>query len=84
MVAQTLAERALEIEWADGHHSTFHYIWLRDNCPCPECRHSNGQRISETYLIPPEIRPGSATLADDGDMEIVWAIDGHVSRFAPS
>ena len=84
MVAQTLVERALEIEWGDGHHSTFHYIWLRDNCPCLECRHFNGQRIIETTLIPPEIRPSSVTLAGDGAVELVWANDGHVSRFAPS
>ena len=84
MVAQTLAERALEIAWADGHHSRFHHIWLRDNCPCPKCRHANGQRIVETHLIPPDICASSATLADDGAVEIVWANDGHVSRFVPS
>ena len=83
IVAQTLAERTLEIAWADGHHSTFHYIWLRDNCPCLECRLANGQRIIETPLIPPDIHPSSATLAGDGAVEIVWANDGHVSRFVP-
>ena len=84
VAAQTLTERALEISWVDSHRSTFHFIWLRDNCPCPECRHANGQRIVETHLIPPDIRAGSATLADDGAVEIVWANDGHVSRFDPS
>ena len=84
IVAQTLADRHLEIAWADGHHSTFHYIWLRDNCTCPECRHSNGQCIIETSLIPPDIHPSSATLAGDGAVEIVWANNGHVSRFVPS
>ena len=84
IVAQTPAGRALAVTWADGHQSTFHYIWLRDNCPCLECRHPNGQRLIETSLIPPDIHPSSATLADDGALEIVWANNGHVSRFVPS
>jgi trimethyllysine dioxygenase len=25
--------RALELTWADGHVSLFHYVWLRDHCP---------------------------------------------------
>ena len=25
--------RSLNICWSDGHSSTFHYLWLRDNCP---------------------------------------------------
>jgi hypothetical protein len=24
---------ALELAWADGHSSRFHYVWLRDHCP---------------------------------------------------
>ncbi|WP_424097701.1 TauD/TfdA family dioxygenase [Moorena producens] len=35
----------------------FHYIWLRDNCLCPECRHSwSFQRLYDIseYSSPPE------------------------------
>ena len=26
--------KKVEIEWSDGHQSKFHFLWLRDNCPC--------------------------------------------------
>ena len=84
VVSRNLGDGALHITWKDGHRSTFHYIWLRDNCPCPECRHSTGQRIFETYLIPPDVHPDSLTMADDVALEIVWANGGHISRFIPS
>jgi DUF971 family protein len=27
----------MEIEWADGHHSTYGFQYLRDACPCATC-----------------------------------------------
>ena len=27
----------VELTWDDGSISTFHHIWLRDNCPCATC-----------------------------------------------
>ncbi|RKZ51330.1 MAG: hypothetical protein DRR16_05475 [Candidatus Parabeggiatoa sp. nov. 3] len=77
-----LEERTLAINWADGHLSLFHYIWLRDNCPCPECRHPNGQKLLETISIPSDICPSSIQAIEDGQIKIVWA-DGHVSHFSP-
>ncbi|MGI9287863.1 MAG: gamma-butyrobetaine hydroxylase-like domain-containing protein, partial [Pseudomonadales bacterium] len=26
-------QRSLSIEWNDGKSASFHYLWLRDNCP---------------------------------------------------
>ena len=26
-----------KIIWKDGEQSTYHAVWLRDNCHCPEC-----------------------------------------------
>ena len=28
-------ERVIEVTWRDGHHSEFHFIWLRHNCSVP-------------------------------------------------
>lgn len=78
----TQEDRALLVKWADGSTSKFHYIWLRDNCPSPESLHPNGQRILETASIPLDIRPRSVELAGNGDVEIIWANDGHTSRFS--
>jgi DUF971 family protein len=27
----------MDIEWADGHHSTYSFVYLRDACPCALC-----------------------------------------------
>ncbi len=73
----------IQIEWQDGHRSTFHSLWLRDNCPMPTSRHPNGQRILESARIPAGIQPQSAALRD-GQIEIIWAPDGHLSRYDPA
>jgi len=36
------------IDWMDGNTSTFHNVWLRDNCSCDQCgNHSGGSRFLE-------------------------------------
>jgi alpha-ketoglutarate-dependent taurine dioxygenase len=74
--------RSLEVEWADGSISTFHYLWLRDNCPLllhPSTHH----RVAETSELPDDVRPVSVTVANDGALEIRWAHDEHLSRYQP-
>jgi gamma-butyrobetaine dioxygenase len=72
-------DRALRVDWADGHRSTFHAVWLRDNCPCPACRHESGQRLLDTIAIPQDVGLASAR-TNDGAVETVFA-DGHEARF---
>src|SRR6476620_8884920 len=55
----------------------FHPLWLRDNCPCPECRHESGQRLLDTRSLPDDL----SVVAVDGDN--VTFSDGHVSVFDP-
>src|SRR2546421_220543 len=35
--------------------ATLNPIWLRDNCPCPECRHESGQRLLYTRSLPDDL-----------------------------
>jgi len=71
--------------WDDGRVSRFPAEWLRDNCPCPRCRHP--QALERTYLFidhpPPAI--GEASVDDQGDLEVRFEQQGerHVTRFAP-
>lgn len=52
-------ERALQISWTNGQHSTFHYFSLRDNCP--QLRHaSTDHRVVETSSLPADVRPTQA------------------------
>jgi gamma-butyrobetaine dioxygenase len=60
----------------------FHHVWLRDNCPCPECRiEATGERRLFTGDIPDDIAPSVASADQDGDLSVEWN-DGHRSVFS--
>lgn len=66
-----------------GGTSSFHYVWLRDNCACPECRVAqSGERALFTADIPDDIAPTSATIDDNnGRLHLEWN-DGHSTRYS--
>jgi len=72
-------QQTLKIEWGDGHNSTFHYVWLRDNAP--ENRHTNGQKLIETTSIPLEVTARAITV--DRTVRIEWTDIPTVSEFEP-
>ena len=75
--------RTLLLDWEDGHRSTFHFIWLRDNCP--QSRHpESDQRWLNPTSLPADIHPESTRIDAEQRLEIVWSHGGHVSRFEPS
>ncbi|WP_438300011.1 gamma-butyrobetaine dioxygenase [Pseudomonas sp. NMS19W] len=77
---QNLADRVL-IEWADGRVSPFHHVWLRDNCPCPQCVYSvTREQVFEIVDAAPDLSPAAAHIDTDGCLRIDWQ-DGHLSRF---
>lgn len=72
---------SVRIEWSNGGRSEFLNFWLRDNCP--QLRHvTTKHRVAETSEIPRNVKPTSVTLTAEGNVEIVWEHDGHVSTFA--
>lgn len=72
----------LLVRWVDGSASGFPWIWLRDNCGCPQCRHpGNGQRLIDVLDLPDRPETESVRLASDGAVEIRWRPDGHASRY---
>ncbi|MDI2141579.1 MULTISPECIES: gamma-butyrobetaine dioxygenase [unclassified Pseudomonas] len=77
---QNLVDRVL-IEWADGRVSPFHHVWLRDNCPCPQCVYSvTREQVFEVVDAAPDLSPSAAHIDTDGCLRIDWQ-DGHLSRF---
>lgn len=59
----------------------FHHVWLRDNCPCTECRiETTGERRLFTGDIRDDIAPEAAEVRD-GELVVTWN-DGHRSRFS--
>ena len=73
----------LSVTWKDGHHSFFHYIWLRDNCACIECgdRYS-GHRYLELSDIPDDITPRTIIVDDEGKLQIEWSNNGHLTTYS--
>jgi len=73
-------DRVLTIGWSDGRVSTFHHLWLRDNCP--QLRHTTtGHRVVETSTIPRDVRPSVVACSSPATIAITWAHDGHISTF---
>jgi hypothetical protein len=60
----------------------FPAIWLRHNCPCPDCRDPvTGQRLIEITSIPNGT--GATVTGSDGDtVEVTFTPDGHRSAFS--
>jgi gamma-butyrobetaine dioxygenase len=58
------------LHWSDGRISRFHALWLRDNCPCPQCRHP--QALERTYKFIDHAMPKivKASLSPSGDLLI--------------
>ncbi len=66
----------------DYNNQRFHYLWLRDNCPCSDCRHPSGQRILETWQLDANIEIESYSISEAG-LEVRWAdLQQHVSHFS--
>jgi gamma-butyrobetaine dioxygenase len=75
----------LQVTWQSGTLSTFHYLWLRDNCPCPECRHpSVPERLVDTTSIPPDVAPASVEVTSDGGLVVAWDGGSHHSVYDPA
>jgi carnitine 3-dehydrogenase len=73
-------DRHVAVVWADGHRSTFHHLWLRDNCPCAECVHpQTRERTLDTFSLDPGIAPIAVQEAP-GALAIEWP-DGHRSSY---
>ena len=82
VVKLTAEPDLLQLEWEDGYKSQFHYLWLRDNCPATP--RVNCQRTTDPLTIPAEPYPEKVSLNREQEIEIVWANEGHVSKFEPS
>jgi gamma-butyrobetaine dioxygenase len=62
----------LQLRWPDGHTSTLALDWLRDNCPCGLCRHSNGQKLFNINDLPEALSLAEATLEGER-LALTWS-----------
>jgi gamma-butyrobetaine dioxygenase len=68
----------LTVSWPSGGESRFHALWLRDNCPCGECRHENGQRLLDTRWLAEDLTVVEASA--DAAVHVTFS-DGHNGSF---
>ncbi len=79
----------MEIEWRDGHRSTWSFPWLRDACPCATCheeREAEGRAPGTPKPQPAAVlpmykapaRPGTVTPVGHYAISFHWK-DGHSS-----
>jgi len=60
------------------------YLWLRDNCQCPECLHpTTRQKLHRSTDVDPHIRPARNGIdyTSDGGVHITWQ-SGHRSQYS--
>jgi DUF971 family protein len=79
--------KGLEIDWSDGHRSTWNFAWLRHACPCATCvdeRQQQGRKAGQPKakaadLLPmyaPPAKPASAQAVGRYALQFNW-LDGH-------
>ncbi len=78
----TQAERALNVQWSDGSSATYHYLWLRDNCPSAFHLHT-GERSFNLLSISVDICPRAVEF-DGSSLTIDWSEGEHRSVFEQS
>jgi gamma-butyrobetaine dioxygenase len=71
--------KGVAVVWDDGVVSHYHAMWLRDNCPCPQCRHPRA--LERTYIFIDEPPPViySASLVNHA-LEVAFLANGTPHR----
>ena len=49
--------KGVQINWKDGHASTFSLAYLRDHCPCASCTGAHGTEPQKTNYATPSNTP---------------------------
>ncbi|HEX3930331.1 MAG TPA: TauD/TfdA family dioxygenase [Nocardioides sp.] len=64
--------------------SVFPAVWLRDNCPCPDCRDpGNGQKLFAITDLPDDLAVRSSERSA-GSVTVTFEPDGHQAVFSES
>ena len=83
-VAIELNKESMLVTWDHGHQSEYHYLWLRDNCHCPECiSTATREQVFEICDVPYSIKPVSAHINEDHRIIIKWDYADHLSKYHP-
>ena len=75
----------MEIDWQDGHKSSWSFTWLRDACPCATCheeRNASGRAPGEPKLkvAPPPPVQAAPAIPTVGRVVTAWKAPGLAAR----
>jgi gamma-butyrobetaine dioxygenase len=74
-------DRSFRVTWQGGESADFHFLWLRDNCGCGDCRHPQTfERTFDVLGVPEDLAPDQVAVVD-GALRVIWADDGHASSY---
>jgi len=72
---------SLETTWDDDRISHYHFLWLRDNCPCSKCVHpGTREQMFEVVDAPDDLAAENVSLDATGALNVRWS-DGHRSVY---
>ncbi|CAH1250332.1 BBOX1 [Branchiostoma lanceolatum] len=76
------AARMVEVEWSGGGVSRFPYVWLRDNCQCPQCFNPDSRsRLVLMLDLDVNVSPVRVEVQAGGSsLSVEWP-DGHQSQY---
>lgn len=80
-VEESPAKKMVSITWQDKTSDVYPYIYLRDNCQCPECffRESNQRLVDVVRDVDINVKPTKVELSDNrSNLSITWP-DSHVT-----
>ena len=73
-------DHALKLTWSDGNESSFHFLWLRDNCSTT-LHPDTQERIFDQLSVTTDINPLEFSVENDG-LNITWSEGDHQSYFS--
>jgi gamma-butyrobetaine dioxygenase len=73
-------KNSLTLRWSDGFESSFHYVWLRENCRS-SIDSDSGQRSFDISQCSSNIIPKHVEVNQKKHLEILWSHDNHHSTF---
>ncbi|XP_048448879.1 gamma-butyrobetaine dioxygenase-like [Rhincodon typus] len=73
-------QRCITVHWDDGNHSQYPYVWLRDNCQCPQCFLPSAKARKLPIEDLDMNISADKVISTDAKISVVWP-DQHVSEF---
>lgn len=78
-----IRDGVLRLSGPDGAPVELHPLWLRERCPCADCRDpGTGQRLLDSWSLP--VDTAIRAVEADGDRLTITFADGHVGPFTLS